>query len=118
MKINSILFYNHSVFKSQKLKTISFRQVWFQNARAKWRRNVMRQEGSLMNPGGQPLGSLPSITTVSLHHHHHHFTSAMSGGGGVGVVGNNPSNTSSSDGDLSSNQALEEMHNMTFAELY
>ncbi|KAL1380419.1 hypothetical protein pipiens_001418 [Culex pipiens pipiens] len=76
------------------------------------------QEGSLMNPGGQPLGSLPSITTVSLHHHHHHFTSAMSGGGGVGVVGNNPSNTSSSDGDLSSNQALEEMHNMTFAELY
>ncbi|XP_065082612.1 LIM/homeobox protein Lhx9-like [Ochlerotatus camptorhynchus] len=80
-------------------------QVWFQNARAKWRRNVMRQDGGLMNPG-QPLGGLPSITTASLHHHHHHLTSA------------NPSNNNSSDGDMSSSQALEEMHNMTFAELY
>lgn len=112
--------FNHSIFKRQKLTMISTFQVWFQNARAKWRRNVMRQEGSLMNPGGQPLGSLPSITTVSLHHHHHHFTGVgpVSGGGVGGGVGNNPSNTSSSDGDLSSNQALEEMHNMTFAELY
>ncbi|KXJ84082.1 hypothetical protein RP20_CCG021903 [Aedes albopictus] len=80
-------------------------QVWFQNARAKWRRNVMRQDGGLVNPG-QPLGGLPSITTASLHHHHHHLTSA------------NPSNNNSSDGDMSSSQALEEMHNMTFAELY
>ncbi|XP_050101375.1 LIM/homeobox protein Lhx9-like [Anopheles aquasalis] len=74
-------------------------QVWFQNARAKWRRNVMRQDGVMGNPG-QTLTGLPSIATATLHHHH---------------TGGNPN-----DGvhDLSSTQVLEEMHNMTFAELY
>ncbi|XP_049548143.1 LIM/homeobox protein Lhx2-like [Anopheles darlingi] len=73
-------------------------QVWFQNARAKWRRNVMRQDGVMGNPG-QTLTGLPSIATATLHHH----------------TGGNPN-----DGvhDLSSTQVLEEMHNMTFAELY
>ncbi|XP_052864047.1 LIM/homeobox protein Lhx2-like [Anopheles cruzii] len=74
-------------------------QVWFQNARAKWRRNVMRQDG-VMGPGnpGQTLTGLPSIATATLHHHTGH-----------------PNDTVH---DLSSTQVLEEMHNMTFAELY
>ncbi|XP_035775412.1 LIM/homeobox protein Lhx2-like [Anopheles albimanus] len=73
-------------------------QVWFQNARAKWRRNVMRQDGVMGNPG-QTLTGLPSIATATLHHH----------------TGGNPNEGVH---DLSSTQVLEEMHNMTFAELY
>lgn len=38
-------------------------QVWFQNARAKWRRNMMRQEGSQVN--GQNQGSNPSSGMLS-----------------------------------------------------
>ena len=73
-------------------------QVWFQNARAKWRRNVMRQEGGLGNPQG--LNGLPSLQQA-LH-------SA------------NSSNQGSDASDIThSSQALEEMHNMsTFADLY
>uniref|UniRef100_A0A182STG3 Homeobox domain-containing protein n=1 Tax=Anopheles maculatus TaxID=74869 RepID=A0A182STG3_9DIPT len=78
-------------------------QVWFQNARAKWRRNVMRQDVGMGNPG-QTLGGLPSIGAVTLHHH--------------SANGPNGPNDPGSIGDLSSTQVLEEMHNMTFAELY
>nr|CAD7461963.1 unnamed protein product [Timema tahoe] len=70
-------------------------QVWFQNARAKWRRNLMRQESG-QPPTGAPPGSAssipggpPSVGSASLilgdsnslppapqsedmHHHHHH----------------------------------------------
>uniref|UniRef100_A0A182UT43 LIM/homeobox protein Lhx9-like n=1 Tax=Anopheles merus TaxID=30066 RepID=A0A182UT43_ANOME len=80
-------------------------QVWFQNARAKWRRNVMRQDVGMGNPG-QTLGGLPTIGAVTLHHHHH------------SANGPNGPNDPGSMGDLSSTQVLEEMHNMTFAELY
>uniref|UniRef100_A0A182Q2M1 Homeobox domain-containing protein n=1 Tax=Anopheles farauti TaxID=69004 RepID=A0A182Q2M1_9DIPT len=82
-------------------------QVWFQNARAKWRRNVMRQDVGMGNTG-QTLGGLPTIGTVTLHHHHHHHS----------ANGPNGPNEPGSLGDLSSTQVLEEMHNMTFAELY
>ncbi|XP_054275657.1 LIM/homeobox protein Lhx9-like [Macrosteles quadrilineatus] len=65
-------------------------QVWFQNARAKWRRNMMRQEsgagGVVPPPGGAPPSGPPSVGPPSvimgdsssmddvhhLHHHHHH----------------------------------------------
>uniref|UniRef100_A0A182WGC3 LIM zinc-binding domain-containing protein n=1 Tax=Anopheles minimus TaxID=112268 RepID=A0A182WGC3_9DIPT len=79
-------------------------RVWFQNARAKWRRNVMRQDVGMGNPG-QTLGGLPSIGAVTLHHH------SANGPNG-------PNDPTGGIGDLSSTQVLEEMHNMTFAELY
>ncbi|XP_039287476.1 LIM/homeobox protein Lhx9 [Nilaparvata lugens] len=69
-------------------------QVWFQNARAKWRRNLMRQEGGSVPPGAVQVpggvnggGGPPSVGAASvilgggdsssmddlhLHHHHHH----------------------------------------------
>ncbi|XP_075230308.1 LIM/homeobox protein Lhx9-like [Lycorma delicatula] len=63
-------------------------QVWFQNARAKWRRNLMRQEGgqnsgvpsqgASANSGGPPsvgaasviLGDSSSMDDIHMHHHH------------------------------------------------
>ena len=79
-------------------------QVWFQNARAKWRRNVMRQEGgnnltgnincpgtpaSSSTGGGSPgitsgagllvdSNSMPS-TSIDDIHSHHHVHAAVSG---------------------------------------
>ncbi|KRT84777.1 Homeobox domain-containing protein [Oryctes borbonicus] len=61
-------------------------QVWFQNARAKWRRNLMRQEGGQVNssgsnqltngpsPTGTGLldGSLSHQPTIDDLHHHIH----------------------------------------------
>ncbi|XP_066998486.2 LIM/homeobox protein Lhx9-like [Anabrus simplex] len=71
-------------------------QVWFQNARAKWRRNLMRQESGQQTPGSVPgqgsttsSGGPPSVGSASvimgdsnslpppptpeeLHHAHHH----------------------------------------------
>ncbi|PSN35221.1 hypothetical protein C0J52_27130 [Blattella germanica] len=63
--------------------------VWFQNARAKWRRNLMRQEGgqqTAANNASNSTGGPPSVGSASvimgdsnslpppedLHHHHHH----------------------------------------------
>jgi hypothetical protein len=76
------------------LKCLHFPQVWFQNARAKFRRNIMRQDGS-----GQPQNLAPGM--------------------------HNPMNTpgmhtpnSSNESDVTPSHALEDMHNMTFAELY
>lgn len=60
-------------------------QVWFQNARAKWRRNIMRQEG--VQNGGNPVaspgsaagsvaailndaGNLSHQSIEGIHHHH------------------------------------------------
>ncbi|KAG5676907.1 hypothetical protein PVAND_006710 [Polypedilum vanderplanki] len=72
-------------------------QVWFQNARAKWRRNMMRgQDGnsSLQNPNCP--SNITSFTSNEIH----------------------TPNSSESDMTPSHSHALEEMHNMTFAELY
>ncbi|ENN70976.1 hypothetical protein D910_02158 [Dendroctonus ponderosae] len=62
-------------------------QVWFQNARAKWRRNLMRQEGTQGNnnnnnniqstgPSSSPTGSAileNSLSHQSLEDLHHHL---------------------------------------------
>lgn len=70
-------------------------QVWFQNARAKWRRNVMRQDGSLQNPNCPQ--NLTSYTSTEIH----------------------TPNSSESDMTPSHTHALEEMHNMSSCmELY
>lgn len=70
-------------------------QVWFQNARAKWRRNVMRQDGSLQNPNCPQ--NLTSYTSTEIH----------------------TPNSSESDMTPSHSHALEEMHNMSSCmELY
>ncbi|XP_060520745.1 LIM/homeobox protein Lhx2-like [Cylas formicarius] len=64
-------------------------QVWFQNARAKWRRNIMRQEGTTNNNSIQPQGASGSPTgsalldTNSMSHQsiedlHHHLHSQNS----------------------------------------
>lgn len=71
-------------------------QVWFQNARAKWRRNVMRQEGQ-----GGPMQGV--------------------GGGGQSLTPISDQQLNSKSGmesGLSSSHSMEEIHQMTFAELY
>lgn len=75
-----------------------FAKVWFQNARAKWRRNVMRQDGT--NGTAQITGNLTPITSV---------------GGPPSVQSSTGSNMESG---MTPSHALEEMHHMTFAELY
>ncbi|CAO1303746.1 unnamed protein product [Diamesa hyperborea] len=68
-------------------------QVWFQNARAKWRRNVMRHDVPSQHNPNCP----PNLTSLG---------------------GMHTPNSSESDVTPSHSHALEEMHNMTFAELY
>ncbi|KAL7048475.1 hypothetical protein ACKWTF_003355 [Chironomus riparius] len=71
-------------------------QVWFQNARAKWRRNIMRQDGGMQtNPNCPP--NITSYTPTDIH---------------------TPNSSESDMTPSHSHHALEEMHNMTFAELY
>ncbi|RZB40659.1 Homeobox domain containing protein, partial [Asbolus verrucosus] len=64
-------------------------QVWFQNARAKWRRNIMRQEGSQtggqsQGPNGPPsvgsgiMADSNSLSHQSLDDLHHHLHSQNS----------------------------------------
>lgn len=64
-------------------------QVWFQNARAKWRRNLMRQEGSNNNniqnqaPNGPPSAGSVIMDANSMSHQslddlHHHLHSQNS----------------------------------------
>jgi LIM homeobox protein 2/9 len=70
-------------------------QVWFQNARAKWRRNVMRQDGSMQNSSCPP--NITSYSTTDIH----------------------TPNSSESEVTPSHTHALEEMHNMSSCmELY
>ncbi|XP_055698587.1 LIM/homeobox protein Lhx9-like isoform X1 [Phlebotomus papatasi] len=72
-------------------------QVWFQNARAKWRRNLMRQE---TQPPIQGSGKGSSTMT------------------GLTVPGNTQGGTGEGNPTSASSHALDEMHQMTFAELY
>lgn len=76
---------------------IIWKKVWFQNARAKWRRNVMRQDGTTGT--AQITGNLTPITS----------------GGPPSVQSSTSSNMESG---MTPSHALEEMHHMTFAELY
>lgn len=71
--------------------------MWFQNARAKWRRNVMRQDG---NQTGNP--SSGTITPLTV--------------GPPSVQSTSSSNIDTS--GLTPSHALEEMHHLTFSELY
>ncbi|CRL08699.1 CLUMA_CG021270, isoform A [Clunio marinus] len=70
-------------------------QVWFQNARAKWRRNVMRQDGGIQNPNCPP--NITSYTSTEIH---------------------TPNSSESDAMTPSHSHALEEMHNMSCMELY
>lgn len=74
-------------------------QVWFQNARAKWRRNVMRQD--VNNPNGNTSGTLTPITSI----------------GGPPSVQSTSSSTIEASG-MTPSHALDEMHHLTFSELY
>jgi hypothetical protein len=78
------------IFNDDKLNNFSH-QVWFQNARAKWRRNVMRSDGNLQNPNCPP--NMTSFTNSSEIH-----------------------TPNSSESEIHTSHALEEMHNMM--ELY
>lgn len=75
-------------------------QVWFQNARAKWRRNVMRQDGTQST--NSTSNGLTQLTSM--------------GGGPPSVQSSTSSNIDTS--GMTPSHALEEMHHMTFAELY
>ncbi len=69
-------------------------QVWFQNARAKFRRNMARQDGNLQTPPGCPP-NLTAFPTTEIH------------------------TPNSSESDMTpSHSHIEEMQHMTFAELY
>lgn len=68
-------------------------QVWFQNARAKYRRNIMRHDGT-MQTGCPPI---TSYTSTEIH---------------------TPNSSESDMTPSHSHHALEEMQHMTFAELY
>lgn len=70
-------------------------QVWFQNARAKFRRNIMRSDGTMQNPGCPP--NITSYTSTEIH---------------------TPNSSESDMTPSHSHHALEEMQHMTFAELY
>lgn len=74
-------------------------KVWFQNARAKWRRNVMRQDGGSSAGSNQLSGNLTPMTS----------------GGPPSVQSSTSSNM---DASMTPSHALDEMHHMTFAELY
>ncbi|XP_055677036.1 LIM/homeobox protein Lhx9-like isoform X2 [Lutzomyia longipalpis] len=71
-------------------------QVWFQNARAKWRRNLMRQEAQ---PQIQGSGKVPSLA-------------------GLQISGNSQGGNGDGNPTTAPTHALDEMHQMTFAELY
>ncbi|XP_055321215.1 LIM/homeobox protein Lhx9-like [Sitodiplosis mosellana] len=74
-------------------------QVWFQNARAKWRRNSMRHDG---NQTGNPTSGTP-LTPLTI-------------GGPPSVQSTSSSNIDTS--GMTPSHALEEMHHLTFSELY
>lgn len=117
-------------------------QVWFQNARAKWRRNMQRHPDGGGNAGGVGLGGGGGVGLMGIAG----IGAAAGSGGGVagmmgalsshGMAGNltphhastggppsvqssaSSSNLDGSGSGMTPSHALEEMHHMTFAELY
>ena len=92
-------------------------QVWFQNARAKWRRNMMRQEQQQQG-NGSPLSSksvmglmLPNISSMMADNCHMIRTSTPA----ESVLSDHMHGVESSPSQASS---MEEINQMTFAELY
>lgn len=87
-------------------------QVWFQNARAKWRRNIMRQEqqanGNLSKGGlisGSMLPTLAALTNSMLAENCQMIQSEAA----LEMQSRESPNQTSS---------LDEMHQMTFSEMY
>ncbi|OXU26845.1 hypothetical protein TSAR_014467 [Trichomalopsis sarcophagae] len=89
-------------------------QVWFQNARAKWRRNMMRQEGGNSGGGGGSVGGCPGTPASS-------STGGGSpaglGAGGPGLLADSNSMPSTSMEEL---HALHHLHSsqVSFSDLY
>ena len=71
-----------------------FSQVWFQNARAKWRRNMTRQEGNGMSGGN--VGACPGTPA-----------SSSTGVGSPGIVSNSGLLV---DSNSMPSTSIEEMH--------
>lgn len=86
-------------------------KVWFQNARAKWRRNVMRQDGGLQNPNCPQVikKQRKSFVECVLTSSPQSLTSYAS---------TEIHTPNSSESDMTPSHALEEMHNMSCMELY
>ncbi|XP_058793554.1 LIM/homeobox protein Lhx9-like [Phymastichus coffea] len=93
-------------------------QVWFQNARAKWRRNMMRQEGGTGSNNGPGLGGnvggcpgTPASTSTG------GGSPAGLGSGGPGLLSDSNSMPSTSMEEL---HALHHLHSsqVSFADLY
>lgn len=100
-------------------------QVWFQNARAKWRRNMMRHEqqanGGAMNGKsvmGLMLPNIASLTSSMIAENCHLL-------GGNGTPAESVSSGEHNNGEQmhietspSQTSSLDEINHMTFAELY
>ncbi|GAB6029221.1 LIM/homeobox protein Lhx9 [Chamberlinius hualienensis] len=91
-------------------------QVWFQNARAKWRRNMIRQEGQLGDKGPSSVDPSNCNSTVN------DLVTGVGGGvGGGSHLGAPLSTTPSSMGDISGGTLTSDSQSppsLTFGDLY